>query len=87
MANIYSGILEGMMNAFSSVVSNNLNQVMKFLASVTILLAIPTVISSFFGMNVPVPMEETPFAFWYIFFFAGAFAAVCGVLLWKRDMF
>lgn len=87
MVEMYSKIMGRLADTFSSIISNNLNQVMKFLASVTILLAIPTVISSFFGMNVPVPMEETPFAFWYIFFFAGAFAAVCGVLLWKRDMF
>ena len=87
MVEMYSKIMGRLADTFSSIISNNLNQVMKFLASVTILLAIPTVISSFFGMNVPVPMEETPFAFWYIFFFAGAFVAVCGVLLWKRDMF
>ena len=87
MVEMYSKIMGRLADTFSSIISNNLNQVMKFLASVTILLAIPTVISSFFGMNVPVPMEETPFAFWYIFLFAGAFAAVCGVLLWKRDMF
>ena len=87
MVEMYSKIMGRLADTFSSIISNNLNQVMKFLASVTILLAIPTVISSFFGMNVPVPMEETPFAFWYIFFFAGASAAVCGVLLWKRDMF
>lgn len=87
MVEMYSKIMGRLADTFSSIISNNLNQVMKFLASVTILLAIPTVISSFFGMNVPVPMEETPSAFWYIFFFAGAFAAVCGVLLWKRDMF
>jgi len=87
MVEMYSKIMGRLADTFSSIISNNLNQVMKFLASVTILLAIPTVISSFFGMNVPVPMEETPLAFWYIFFFAGAFAAICGVLLWKRDMF
>ncbi len=87
MVEMYSKIMGRLADTFSSIISNNLNQVMKFLAAVTILLAIPTVISSFFGMNVPVPMAETPFAFWYIFFFAGAFAAVCGVLLWKRDMF
>lgn len=87
MVEMYSKIMGRLADTFSSIISNNLNQVMKFLASVTILLAIPTVISSFFGMNVPVPMTETPGAFWYIFFLAGVFAAVCGILLWKRDMF
>lgn len=47
MANIYSGILSGMMDAFASVISNNLNIVMKFLATVTIVLSIPTMIASF----------------------------------------
>ena len=51
MANIYSGILSGTMDAFASVISNNLNIVMKFLATVTIVLSIPTMIASFFGMN------------------------------------
>ncbi len=60
MANIYSGILSGMMDAFASVISNNLNIVMKFLATVTIVMSIPTMIFSAYGMNVNV--EGMPFA-------------------------
>lgn len=52
MASIYSGILSGMMDAFASVISNNLNIVMKTLTSVTVLLTIPTIVFSFYGMNV-----------------------------------
>lgn len=52
MANIYSGILSGMMDAFASVISNNLNIVMKLLAIITIVLSIPTMIFSAYGMNV-----------------------------------
>ena len=52
MANIYSGILSGMTDAFASVISNNLNIVMKFLATVTIVMSIPTMIFSAYGMNV-----------------------------------
>ena len=52
MANIYSGILSGMMDAFASVISNNLNIVMKFLATITIVMSIPTMIFSAYGMNV-----------------------------------
>ena len=51
MANIYSGILSGMMDAFASVISNNLNIVMKTLAVITIVLSIPTIIFSAYGMN------------------------------------
>lgn len=63
MANIYSGILSGTMDAFASVISNNLNIVMKFLATVTIVLSIPTMIASFYGMNVNshgMPLRTVP---------------------------
>ena len=58
MSNIYSSILSGTMDAFASVISNNLNIVMKVLTSITILMAIPTMVASFYGMNViglPIP--------------------------------
>ncbi|MHC1605447.1 MAG: magnesium transporter CorA family protein [Candidatus Methanofastidiosia archaeon] len=63
MANIYSNILSGMMDAFASVISNNLNVVMKFLTSVTIILMIPTLIASFYGMNVDLPFQRSTHAF------------------------
>jgi magnesium transporter len=63
MANIHSSILSGMMDAFASVISNNLNVVMKFLTSVTIILALPTLIASIYGMNVNLPMQSHPYAF------------------------
>ena len=57
MANVYSSILDVTMEAYSSVISNNLNTVMKVLTSLTIILTIPTMIFSFFGMNVPLPWQ------------------------------
>ena len=63
MANIYSDILSGMMDAFASVISNNLNIVMRLLTSITIILTIPILIASFYGMNVPLPMQGNPYAF------------------------
>jgi magnesium transporter len=63
MTNIYSSILSGMMDAFASIISNNLNIVMKSLTIITIALSIPMVVSGYFGMNVPNFMEENPFAF------------------------
>ena len=59
MANVYSSILDVTMEAYSSVISNNLNSVMKVLTSITIILTIPTMIFSFFGMNVPLPWQNT----------------------------
>ena len=83
MAKIYSDIQSGMMDAFASVISNNLNIVMKSLTIVTILLMIPTLIASFFGMNVPNRLEDNMNAFWLIL--AGSvILAAAGVMLLRR---
>ena len=74
-------------DTFSSIVSNNLNLVMKFLAAITIILAIPTVISSFFGMNVPVPFTDDPYGFVRIVVIASLVSTGAVYLLWRRDMF
>ena len=63
MAKIYSDILNGTMDAYASIISNNLNGVMKFLTSITIVLAVPTMISSFWGMNVGLPFQNNAFGF------------------------
>jgi len=63
MANIHSSILSGMMDAFASIISNNLNVVMKFLTSITIVLALPTLIASIYGMNVKLPFQAQSYAF------------------------
>ena len=63
MANIYSNILSGMMDAFASVISNNLNVVVKLLTSLTIIVMIPTLIASIYGMNVETPFQHSPHAF------------------------
>jgi magnesium transporter len=76
MTNIYSSILSGTMDAFASVISNNLNIVMKSLTIITITLAVPTMISSFFGMNVHNPWENSNYAFLIII----GVSAVCAVL-------
>ena len=57
MANVYSSILDVTMEAYSSVISNNLNTVMKVLTALTIIMSIPTMIFSFFGMNVDLPFQ------------------------------
>ncbi len=88
MANIYSSILSGTMDAFASVISNNLNIVMKFLTSVTIVMAIPTMISSFFGMNlVQLPLEKSPIGFWIILAMSLAICSIVGYFLYKKKLF
>ncbi|MBC3796661.1 magnesium transporter CorA family protein [Acetobacterium tundrae] len=84
MSNIYSNILSGMMDAFASIISNNLNIVMKVLTSITILMAIPTMLSSFFGMNViGIPISS----FWGVVLIAFAFTGVAAFILFKKKMF
>lgn len=63
MSQIYSNILNGTMDAYASIISNNLNGVMKMLTSLTVILAIPTLIASLWGMNVPVPFQNSSFGF------------------------
>ena len=86
MVQMYSDILSGMMDAFTSVISNNLNQVMKFLASITILIAIPTMISSFWGMNVGVPFLDQETGFWFVIILSLCLTGLTWFILWKKKM-
>ncbi|MBQ8870911.1 MAG: magnesium transporter CorA family protein [Alphaproteobacteria bacterium] len=63
MVDMHRSILEGMMDGFASIINNNLNLVMKFLAAITIILSIPTMFASFWGMNVPVPAAANEHGF------------------------
>ncbi|WP_207303218.1 magnesium transporter CorA family protein [Intestinimonas massiliensis (ex Afouda et al. 2020)] len=86
MANIYSSIISGMMDAFASVISNNLNVIMKVLTSITILLTIPNIIFGFYGMNITtgLPLDH----FWWIpLVIAGVVIVITGILLKKKDLF
>lgn len=80
MSNVYTNILNGTMNAFASIISNNLNFVMKRLTSVTIILMLPTLVASFFGMNVTLPFDhEQPFIFVYTLILS---LILTGILVW-----
>jgi magnesium transporter len=85
MAKISIDILSQMMDAYASMVSNNLNTVMKILAVATIILSIPTVIASVFGMNVRLPGQESGWAFASIIGLSLVIAVLVGVMFWKRD--
>lgn len=63
MSNIYTNILGGTMDAYSSIISNNLNVVIQRLTFITIVLTVPTLVASLFGMNVPLPFSDEPWAF------------------------
>jgi len=63
-AHTYTNILSSTLDAYASIISNNQNQVLKRLATLTILLSIPVLIASIYGMNVPLPFQQSHFAFW-----------------------
>ncbi|MBP1702096.1 MAG: magnesium transporter protein [Chloroflexi bacterium] len=87
MTNISTNILSSMMDAFASIISNNLNVVMKLLTSITIVISIPTMITSFFGMNVHLPFEALPFASGIILLISLGFSTSVAYFFWKRDWF
>ncbi len=87
MAKIYSDILNGTMDAYASIISNNLNGVMKFLTSITIVLAIPTMISSFWGMNVELPFQMNRFGFPIMLVISIVLTLIVTWWLKKKDMF
>lgn len=86
MARIYRDILTGTMDAYASIISNNLNGVMKYLTSITIIIAIPTMIASYWGMNVPVPLQENPFGFVLIVVFSILIGVIASLWLKKKGM-
>ena len=86
MAKIYSDILNGTMDAYASIISNNLNGVMKFLTSITIVLAVPTMISSFWGMNVGLPFQNSPFGFLIMILISVLLTITVTWWLKKKDM-
>lgn len=90
MANIYSGILSGMMDAFASVISNNLNIVMKVLAIITVVMAIPTMIFSAFGMNVDIaamPFTQSPLGFIIIVSASAVISLLVSFIFRKAKLF
>ncbi|HOO32243.1 MAG TPA: magnesium transporter CorA family protein [Thermotogota bacterium] len=82
MAHIYSDILTGMMDAFASVISNNLNVVMKVLTIVTIIMQIPTILTGFYGMNVGLPFQNDVFA--YVYVISWSLIAAIVVIFWFK---
>ena len=86
MSQIYSNILATTMEASASIISNNLNTVMKILTSITIVIAIPTLIASFWGMNVPVPFQNNPFGFFITIIISVLLGVSASLLLKKSNM-
>jgi len=87
MNGIATEILSGMMDAFASIISNNLNGVMKALAALTIILNMPSLVAAFYGMNVALPGEEHPLAFINVIGISLGLTAVATYIFYKRDWF
>ena len=88
MGTIYRDILSGTMEAYASIISNNLNLVMKFLASATIVMTIPTIIGGLWGMNTAgLPFASHPYGFWIVTLIALILSFVAYMILKKKDMF
>ena len=87
MAKIYTDILVGMMDAFTSVISNNLNRVMKLLTSLTIILSIPVIVSSFYGMNVKLPFMNYAHAFTLVIVIAFVISLGFAIVFWRKRFF
>ncbi len=83
MVDMHRSILEGMMDGFASIINNNVNLIMKFLAAITIILSIPTMLASFWGMNVPVAFAENPNGFWLVMSIS-AVATIMTIIYFKR---
>jgi magnesium transporter len=84
MAKIYADTLTAMMDAFTSVISNNLNRVMKLLTSLTIILSIPTIVASYYGMNVDLPFQNYTHAFTLTIVIAFVIALAFAIVFWKK---
>ena len=88
MSNISNKILNEMTDSYDSIINNNTNSVMKFLTSYSIILTIPTIIFSFYGMNVPLPLTNLPKVSWEIICLLALLLSVLLTLFFvKKDYF
>jgi len=87
MGKIFSSILSNTMDAYASIISNNLNMVMKFLTSITIILAVPAMVGTFYGMNIELPLQRDPNAFLEVTAVATGFTALLVYIFLKKKWF
>lgn len=87
MANIYTNILSSTLDAFASIISNNQNQVMKRLTSITVMLQLPTLVASIYGMNVPIPGQESHFAFYFPIVISLGLSLMIGFYFMRKKLF
>ena len=87
MANTYTNILSSTLDAFASIISNNLNNVLKRLTSITIILSLPTLVTSFYGMNVPIPGQNWPHSFYMPIIISLVISVIISAYFMKKKWF
>ena len=87
MANIYTNILSGTMDAYTSIISNNLGLFIQRLTIITIILMVPTLVASFFGMNVRIPFEDIKGAFYIVLIMAASFSLLLVWFFRRKNLF
>jgi len=87
MANTYTNILVSSLDAFASIISNNLNNVLKRLTSITIILSLPALVTSIYGMNVPIPGQNAPHSFYIPIILSLGISIVISAYFWKKKWF
>ncbi len=87
MANTYTNILSSTLDAFASIISNNLNNVLKRLTSITIILSLPALVTSIYGMNVPIPGQEWPHSFWVPIIISLILSVIISAYFMKKKWF
>ena len=87
MANTYTTILSSTLDAFASIISNNLNAVLKRLTSITIILSLPALVTSIYGMNVPIPGQNLPHSFYVPVIISIALSIIISAYFMKKKWF
>ncbi len=87
MANIYTNILSSTLDAFASIIANNQNEVLKRLSVITIVLTFPVLVASIYGMNVPIPYQSSPHAFWIPIILSLGISLVIGWFFLRKKLF
>jgi magnesium transporter len=87
MTSTYSNILATMRTGFETVISNNLNRVMKTLTSITLILMLPTLVASIYGMNVNLPFQNSPNAFAITMGISVLISLVGTLIFWRKELF
>lgn len=87
MSNIYTNILNGTMDAYGSIISNNLNITIRRLTTITIILMVPTLVASFYGMNVPLPLQGESYAIFVVFGVSIVFSLLVAWYFQRKRLF